>query len=248
MTTDELQVLPDKRHEALKILRSQGYRGLLAVEKLLGWQGSNITGNKMAQQLGLTKSQLHYMLFRKEILIRQKERRLAKKEAGNVAFVTHTSSKLGFSISFPSDWRIGIDRLEAELGDTNLEEGLFQVSFNIHEDDDTVNVDVTKLRIPNGMTPHGMYELNKLSSTEVPWGAKPHRGIVVDGLQGIMYYFLFDNHRSHEKNDQREMPEFFNVYLAGNGIGWIISSSCKAKRFNYYKPVFRRIVDSFRRS
>src|SRR6266496_127348 len=373
---------PEIRRQALEILRSQGRRGLNDVEKILGWEGqTGITVIRIAQQLGITKGQLRYMLFRNERQTEAKEKRIVEKEARNVEFATYTSSKLKFAISFPADWRVTTDTLRTESDGITLEQayaafqkmfpqsgmsledykrevereapkegsaeeayqrlferertravryqefretyerdkkqayrlffekllgtppeqeiealasrelsateaynrlmidpetflvgfsefkeqydynlrqrrqaaenraslaqmgrGLFEVSPSNSEDE--VSVEVTKLKLTNPMVARKLYELDKLPPEQVPTGSRPSKGMVVDGLHGVAYYFLFN---TGETNKMREMPKFFNVYLAENDEGWIIACSCKAGTFNKYKPVFKRIIGSFRR-
>src|SRR6266496_2591704 len=344
---------PEIRRQALEILRSQGRRGLNDVEKILGWEGqTGITVIRIAQQLGITKGQLRYMLFRNERQTEAKEKRIVEKEARNVEFATYTSSKLKFAISFPADWRVTTDTLRTESDGITLEQayaafqkmfpqsgmrledykrevereapkegsaeeayrlffekllgtppeqeiealasrelsateaynrlmidpetflvgfsefkeqydynlrqrrqaaenraslaqmgrGLFEVSPSNSEDE--VSVEVTKLKLTNPMVALKLYELDKLPPEQVPTGSRPSKGMVVDGLHGVAYYFLFN---TGETNKMREMPKFFNVYLAENDEGWIIACSCKAGTFNKYKPVFKRIIGSFRR-
>ncbi len=375
---------PEIRRQALEILRSQGRRGLNDVEKILGWDG-HMRVIQMAQQLGITKDQLRYMLFRNERQTEAKEKRIAEKEARNVEFATYTSSKLKFAISFPADWRVTTDTLRTESDGITLEQayaafqrmfpksgmsledyrrkvdereapkevsaeeayqrlleeerakavefqkftktyerdrrqayrlfvekllgtppteeiealasrnlsateaydrlmanpetflvsfpefkeqyeqdlrqcwrhaenraslaqmewGLFQVSPS-NSDEDEVSAEVTKLKLTNPMAALKLYELDKPPPEQVPTGtgSRPSKGMVVDGLHGVAYYFLFN---TGETNEMREMPKFFNVYLAENDEGWIIACSCKAGTFNKYKPVFKRIIGSFRR-
>lgn len=374
---------PEVRRKALEILRSRGYRALNDVEKMLGWdRPTGMPDNRMAQQLGVTKDQLRYILFRNERQKEAKEKRTAEKEARNVEFATYTSSKLKFTFSFPADWRVTTDVLQTESDDITLEQaytacqkafpdsgmtledyrrevdeweaqrevsaeeayrrlreserakaarfqefkkayerdrtqayrlffekllgmppdeeieglasidlpareaynrlmadpetflvgfsefkevyerdlqqrrqaeerraelaqmelGLFQASPPNSEDD--LSIEVTKLRFSEPMTALELYELDKSPPEYVPVGNRPSKGIDVNGLHGVKYYYVFD---TGETTRSQEWPKFFNVYLAENDEGWIISCSCKAGAFNNYKPVFERIIGSFRR-
>ena len=342
---------PEVRRKALEILRSQGYRALNDVEKMLGWDRPiGMPDNRMAQQLGVTKDQLRYILFRNERQKEAKEKRTAEKEARNVEFGTYTSSKLKFTISFPADWRVTTDVLQTEkweaqrevsaeeayqrlweserakavrfqefkkayerdrtqayrlffekllgmppdeeieglasidlpvreaynrlMGDpetflvgfpefkevyerdlqqrrqaeerkaelAQMELGLFQASPPNSEDD--LSVEVTKLRLSEPMNALELYELDKSPPEYVPVGNRPSKGIDVNGLHGVKYYYVFN---TGETTRSQEWPKFFNVYLAENDEGWIISCSCKAGAFNHYKPVLERIIGSFRR-
>lgn len=381
--SDELLAPPEIRHKALGMLRSRGYRALSEVEQLLrGSQVIRMTLRRMAQQLGITEGQLHYMLFRKEIRKQAKERRIAEKEARNTKYMTYTSSKLKFSLSFPADWRVTTDMLQIEsdgitleqayadfqkmfpdsgvsledyrrevdewepqreipaeeayqrlleeerakaarfkefkkayerdrrqayrlffeklLGTpldeeikalasrqlsaenayngliedpqtflvsfsefkeqyewdqrerraseekraklSQMEQGLFEASHPNSED--APSVEVTKLKLTKPMTALELYQLDKPPPEHVPTGSRPSKGIDVDGLHGVKYYYVFDT------GDTRkiwEMPKFFNIYLVDNDTGWIISCSCKDEAFKNYKPVFERIIGSFRR-
>lgn len=125
--------------------------------------------------------------------------------------------------------------------------GLLQVAPSDNENEDEINIDVTKLRLTSPLTAFDLYELDKQPSEAVPWGNRPSKGIVVDGLQGVLYYYLFDT-----GDPSSEFPVFLNVYLTEKNEGWIISCSCKYgdsyfKTFKKNKPIFKRIVNSFRR-
>src|SRR6266496_1384771 len=85
---------PEIRRQALEILRSQGRRGLNDVEKILGWEGqTGITVIRIAQQLGITKGQLRYMLFRNERQTEAKEHLTVATEARHVGFPTDRSGQ-----------------------------------------------------------------------------------------------------------------------------------------------------------
>ena len=64
------------------------------------------------------------------------------------------------------------------------------------------------------------------------------QGIILDKrlIQGD------ESHLNEESNDN-----IFNVYLVENDEGWIISCSCIEMAFINHKPIFERIIDSFRR-
>ena len=126
-----------------------------------------------------------------------------------------------------------------------LQVGLFQASPP--DNVDAVHVEISKLQLRTELTAMELYQMDKHPPEDVPWGSRPAKALVVDGLEGIPYYFLLDMGKG-----TAESPVFFNVYLAGQGEGWIISCSCKYgeyyfKTFNKYKPIFHRIVANFRR-
>ena len=381
--SDELLAPPEIRYKALELLRSRGHKALNEVEKLLGWEHTvGMPANRMAQQLGVTKGQLQYMLFRDELQKQAKETRIAEKAARNVPYTTYTSSKLKFSISFPAEWEVTTDMLQIESDGITLEQayaafqkmfpgsrmsledyrkevdewepqreipaeeayqrlleeeqakaakfkefkkayererrqayrlffekllgtppdegiealasrelsameahnrliedpetflvsfpefkeryewdlqqrrqakekraelaqmemGVFEASLPNSEDDPSV--EVTKLKLTKPMTALELYELDK-PSEQVLRGSRPSKGVDVDGLHGVKYYYVFD---TGETRKISEMPKFFNVYLAQNDEGWIISCSCKEAVFRKYKAIFDRIITSFRRT
>ena len=123
-----------------------------------------------------------------------------------------------------------------------MEVGYFEVSSP--DDDNYPSVEVTKLKLTRPMTPLELYQLDKPNPEDVPWGNRPSKGIIVDGLQGIKYYYIFD---TGETRNMSEMPQFFNVYLTEEEVGWIISCSCIARAFPRYKEIFTRIIGSFHR-
>jgi hypothetical protein len=106
-------------------------------------------------------------------------------------------------------------------------------------------VEVIKLKLTRSMTPLELYQLDKPSPEEVPWNNRPSKGITVDGLQGIKYYYIFG---AGETRDMAEMPQYFNVYLTEDEVGWIISCSCMERVFRKYKAIFTRTISSFRRT
>ncbi len=294
------------RAEALQLLRSKGRVALNEVERLLGWEKPfGMTNHQMAQKLGITEGQLKYLLHRDYLREKAKERRIAESDTKKIAFVTHTSHKLRFSISLPENWRVITDTHEwsqlaqeyleyllrsksgkkptrflayARVSDdgrirplTDFEErlvakeeyedrkvnaeqharleqmatGLFQAELPDHKDE--VFVEVTKLRLDGPLTAHDLYQLDKHLPEEVPWGSRPNKGIVVDGLSGVVYYYMM----RYDDSPQDE-PVFFNVYLADSLEGWILSCQCRYgdfyfKTFTKYKPIFRHIISSFKR-
>lgn len=125
---------------------------------------------------------------------------------------------------------------------SQMEEGYFEASPP--DDENYSSVEVTKLKLTRSMTPLELYQLDKPSPEAVPWGNRPSKGITVDGLQGIKYYYIFD---TGETRNMSDMPQFFNVYLTEGQTGWIISCSCIARAFSKYKGIFITIIDSFRR-
>ncbi len=132
------------------------------------------------------------------------------------------------------------ERKKEEL--SQMEEGYFEASPP--DDENYPSVEVTKLNLSRSMSPLELYQLDKPNPEAVPWGNRPSKGITVDGLQGVKYYYIFD---TGETRNMAEMPQFFNVYLIEEQAGWIISCSCLARIFPKYKKIFTKIVSSFHR-
>ena len=297
---------PESRSEVMKLLHSKGSVALNEVTRLLGWKGSyGITNHLIAQKLDITEGKLKYLLHRDYLSTKAKERRMAESNAKRIAFVTHISNKLNFSISLPENWRVITDThewsrlaqeylehfLESKPGEnpmrfsrysrlsddghirplTDFEErlvakeeyrerkanaeqharlekmatGLFQAKLPDHNDE--AFVEVTRMQLDSPLTALDLYELDKYLPEEVSWGNRPKKGMVVDGLSGVAYYHMM----SYDHSPQDE-PVFFNVYLADDLDGWILSCQCRYgdynfKTFNRYKPIFRRIISSFKR-
>ena len=124
-----------------------------------------------------------------------------------------------------------------------MEVGYFEASP--HDDEDYPCAEVTKLELTSPMSALNLYGLDKPNPEAVPQANRPAKGMEVDGLTAVKYFFIFD---TGETSKMWEMPKFFNVYLAKNDEGWIISCSCKEEAFNNYKPVFEHIIRSFRRT
>lgn len=129
--------------------------------------------------------------------------------------------------------------------------GLFQTTPP--NDDDEAFVEITKLRLESPLTAMDLYNLDKDLPEAVPWGNRPSKGLVVDGLQGVVYYFAMNSGEARQTYETcTKQPAFFNVYLAENLERWLISCQCRCgeaymKTFQQYKPRFRRIIGSFRR-
>lgn len=284
------------------MIRSKGSKALNKVEKLLGWDRQiGMPIRQVAENLGITKHQLDYLLNRDYLSQKAKERRVAEKVSAKIRYVTHTSRKLRFSISLPKDWCVTTDTLEfahvaqellenilqqksikrpsgtygcrvTEDGHmrplTELEEwqaakqehenkianaeqhsrlerlatGLFQAELPNHKDE--AFVEITKLRLDGPMDALDLYKLDKYLPEDVAWGNRPSKGMVVDGLSGVVYY-----HMMRYSISPRSEPVFFRVYLADGLEGWILSCDCRHgdKTFEHYKPIFKRIIKSFRR-
>jgi len=163
--------------------------------------------------------------------------------------ITLEQAYAAFSKMFPDsvksmeDYKRERDELEAQRSkSTQMELGLFQAI--LHNSEDDLSVEVTKLEFTKPRTAIELYESDKPPEEQVPIGNRPSKGINLDGLHGVKYYYVFN---TGETNKMWEMPKFFNVYLTENKVGWIISCSCKEGAFKNYKPVFESIISSFQR-
>jgi hypothetical protein len=129
--------------------------------------------------------------------------------------------------------------------------GLFQAAPPA--DDDEPFVEITKLRLESPLTAMDLYNLDKHLPEAVPWGNRPSKELTVDGVQGVVYYFAMNTSEPRPTYEAyAKQPAFFNVYLAENLEGWLISCQCRCgeaymKTFQRYKPIFRRVIGSFRR-
>jgi hypothetical protein len=121
------------------------------------------------------------------------------------------------------------------------------------DDHDEAFIEITKLRLDSPLTAMDLYNLDKRLAKSVPWGNRPRNGLVVDGLQGIVYYFVMKTGEVRPTYaTYTNQPAFFNAYLADDPNGWILSCLCRCgeaymETFHQYKPIFRRIIGSFRR-
>lgn len=129
--------------------------------------------------------------------------------------------------------------------------GLFQAAPP--DDNDEPFVEIIRLRLDSRLTAMDLYNLDKRLPQAVPWGNRPSNGLTVDGLQGIVYYFVMGSGEARQTYaTYTKQPAFFNVYLADELDGWLISCQCRCgeaymKTFHRYKPLFRVIIGSFQR-
>jgi len=122
-----------------------------------------------------------------------------------------------------------------------METGLFQAKALA--DKDHVFLEVTKLQLDGPLTALDLYKLDKYPAEMVPSGSRPKNGMIVDGLHGVVYYFVMNVF-----NEKAEVwPRFFNVYLSERNEGWKLSCNCPFNTFEKYRPLFRRIICGFRR-
>jgi hypothetical protein len=130
--------------------------------------------------------------------------------------------------------------------------GLFQAAPP--NDEDEALVEITRLRLDSRLTAKGLYSLDKHLPEAVPWGNRPSKGMLVDGLQGVIYYFVMHTGMPGPLSETyTKEPAFFNVYLSEDLEGWLISCQCRCgeaymKTFHRYKPIYRRVIGTFRRA
>src|SRR3972149_2944321 len=136
---------------------------------------------------------------------------------------------------FEQQYKEEQERKKEEL--SQMEEGYFEASPP--DDENYPSAEVTKLNIPRSMIPLELYQLDKPSPEEVSQGIRPSKGITLDGLQGVKYYYIYD---TGETRNMAEMTKFFNVYLIEEQTGWIITCSCLTKVFPKYKEIFTKII------
>jgi len=184
----EQSITPETRAKAIKMLRSRQCDALREVEKLLGWESSIAMGdNLMAQMLGITKWQLLYMIFHDKSQKKTNERLIAEKEARNIKYTNYTSSKLRFSISYPTDWKVNTDRLETEPG-LNWE-GVYE-AFRHTVPDSATNLEYFKHQAEN---PSGQI------------GAEEAYEKLLEGLKGsAMDFEKFKDNYLKDQEKQRE--------------------------------------------
>ena len=129
--------------------------------------------------------------------------------------------------------------------------GIFQAAPAA--DNDEPFVEVTKFRLESPMTALDLYNLDKHLPEAVPWGNRPSKGLTVDGVQGVAYYFVMNAGEARQTYEAyTKQPAFFNVYVVEDLEGWLLSCQCRCgeaymKTFQRYKPIFRRVIGSFRR-
>lgn len=131
-------------------------------------------------------------------------------------------------------------KLEREkLRDEMIEDiGWFEASPP--ENEDFVSVEVSKIKLKkHPMYALELYELDKPDSSDIPWGNRPSKPLIVDGLEAIKYYFAYEN--------DKDWVKFLNIYMTDGLTGYIITCSSFWKSFPKYKKLFYSIVQSFKR-
>jgi len=221
---------------------------------MLGWDKVfGITNRILAEKLGVTESQVKYILFAKEYRDEAKFRRIANNNSKAIKFANYYSDKQDFNISYPKVWVVTTDeRYQEESvlfcnGDhefPKIEQGLFQVCHSNENDEYCAMAEVVKLKLVSPISALELYKLDKPAQEAVPLANRPHHEMMVDGMSAVKYFYVFD---PGEFSELSKMPKFLNVYLTDDTEGWIISCSCTASRFNEFKPVFASIIDSFKR-
>lgn len=126
--------------------------------------------------------------------------------------------------------------------------GLFQAAPP--RDDDEPFVEISKLRLESPLTAMDLYILDKHLPEKVVWGNRPSKGLTVDGMEGVLYYFVMGGEGRPTYETYTKQTAFFNVYLSDGLEGWLISCQCRCgepymQTFQRYKPMFRRIIGSF---
>lgn len=221
---------------------------------MLGWDKVyGITNHILAKKLGVTENQIKYLLFAKEYREEAKSKRIANNYSKAIEFANYYSSEQDFSISYPKEWVVSTDEQYQEESVLfcngnhefpKIEQGLFQVCHPNENDEYCAMTEVVKLKFVSPISALELYKLDKPPQEAVPLANRPHHEMMVDGMSAVKYFYVFD---AGEFSELSKMPKFLNVYLTNGTEGWIISCSCTASRFNEFKPVFARIIDSFKR-
>lgn len=121
--------------------------------------------------------------------------------------------------------------------------GVFEAyKKTIHEDP---SIEIVLLSLPQPMEAIELYKLTKPPHHFTPTGSRPKSGISVDGLLGVKYFFSYV---VPEENKKYKWYRFLRVFLSENTDAWMISCSCSSEKFIQYRPVFDRIISSFKRA
>ncbi|MGD0339932.1 MAG: hypothetical protein ABSB78_14220 [Bacteroidota bacterium] len=133
--------------------------------------------------------------------------------------------------------RINIINLVQLASMTNA---IFRSSSGNVKDDPAVEIALLYFSKP--MTAMDIYELSKPPHHFVPTGSRPKNGIIVDGMEGVKYYYTFIE---KDKNRDQVYQKFLNIYLTEKMRGWIISCSSLYDQFLINRPLFDKVIISF---
>ena len=131
-----------------------------------------------------------------------------------------------------------INRIKLE----SMVTGIFNASKEkMYEDP---SVEIILLNLPRSMSAIEIYQLSKQPMHFVPTGTRPKGGITIDGLHGVKYFYSYS---INDENGIQKSYRFINSYLSENLTGWIISCSCNEEQFINNRPIFGRVITSFKR-
>lgn len=105
---------PEARAKALGLLRERGRLALEEVQRLFQWERPwGMPNRLLAERLGITKGRLKRLIQGEHLREKERMRRRARRDAGDLPLVEYVSRELQFSICLPVSWRAMTDTREA---------------------------------------------------------------------------------------------------------------------------------------
>ncbi len=227
----------------LAVLRSRGRHALEEVETQLGLGGRvSPPLSLIASRLGIKYHQLRYLLWREYRSEQDRRLRAARRQVSSIAGSIVTSEKLGFRIWLPEGWKVVVDvddyEEEPEGQNVGWQSGHWQAE-PLDEHDVNASTEVSKFEDRRPTTTHEFYLAQRPSREYLEWATRPPATFRADGLEAIRFYCLWAG---------TEEPAYqFSAYMADHRTGWIIECWMASTKTSETRPLFQRIVSSFRR-
>jgi hypothetical protein len=106
------------------------------------------------------------------------------------------------------------------------------------------SMEIYLLRLPHPMDPIELYTMSKIPYQFIATGTLPKKRLSVDGLQGVKYYYTYIPPGADQGSNASRN---YSVYFSEVKKGWILSCSCRAHDFIQHRPVFDKVIASFKR-
>jgi hypothetical protein len=106
---------------------------------------------------------------------------------------------------------------------------------------ENIAVEVSKFELREPMSSEELYLLQKPGQKNLQWGTRPHRHFSVDGMDAVRFYCIWTWTGVGWNEHQ------FSTYMAEGLTGWVIDCWSEVMKKDDLKPLFERIISSFKR-